>query len=91
MKILFNLTLFNFLGICCSFSYGIIGETGGGTTFGVLLGIGFTGLVTIIGSIILITIKRDLFKSKWYWFLILIILGICEATIFRFLNWTAIF
>ncbi|MBI1289518.1 MAG: hypothetical protein GC178_18270 [Flavobacteriales bacterium] len=81
MKLLFYIAIFNIAGVVLSILYGIYGGSGGETTTGVFLGIAFVGILTVIMCFALLFFQFDLFKSKWYWFLILIVIGIVEASI----------
>tara|TARA_B100001778_G_C18485281_1_gene582353 strand:- start:257 stop:544 length:288 start_codon:yes stop_codon:yes gene_type:complete len=87
MKYLVYIAIFNIIGVVLSISYGLAGGSGGETTSGVFYGIAFTGVMTIIASAILPLIKWEIFKSKWYWLLLLVILGITESSI---LDWKTI-
>ena len=81
MKILFYIAIFNILGVTLSILYGIFGGTGGETTAGVFLGVAFTGVLTVLACIVLPFFFIELFKTKWYWFLVLVVIGIAEASI----------
>ncbi len=81
MKPLIYIAIINIVGVVLSFLYGFFGGTGGETTEGVFLGIAFVGISTVIICIILIFFQFDLFKSRWYWFLIILAIGIAEASI----------
>lgn len=81
MKLLFYIATFNIVGVVLSILYGIFGGSGGETTEGVFLGIAFVGILTIIICIIFSFHRFDLFKSRYYWFLILLAIGIAEASI----------
>jgi len=87
MKYLVYIAIFNITGVMLSILFGISGGSGGETTSGVFYGIAFIGVMTIIASAILPFIKWEVFKSKWYWLLLLIILGISESSI---LDWKTI-
>jgi len=82
-KYLSYLSLLNIAGLILSILYGIYGGSGGETTEGVFLGISLTGIITIFGAI-LFTFSFELFKKRWYWILILIIVGSLELMLY---NW----
>ena len=84
MTQLSRITNFNIAGVVLSLLYGIFGSSGGETT----IGIASVGVLTVIMSFALSFLQLDLFKSKWYWFLILSIIGIAEASI---VDWETIY
>ncbi len=69
------------MGVFLSILYGIFGGSGGETTAGVFLGIAFVGVTTSIVCLVLPFFQFDLFKSKWYWFLLLIGIGVAESSL----------
>jgi hypothetical protein len=82
-KHIFYLFLLNVMGLLLSILYGVFGGSGGETTEGVFMVISLTGLVTILGAVAL-ALNFKLFKSKWYWLLLLIFAGILESILY---NW----
>lgn len=88
MKQLSYLMILNIVGIVFSILYGVYGGSGGDTTSKVFFGIAFTGVLTLVLCLILACVKIDLFKKKWFWFIVLIITGFLEASI---INWRVFF
>jgi hypothetical protein len=84
MKYIVYIAIFNITSVVLSILFGISGGSGGETTSGVFYGIAFTGVMTIIASAILTVVQWEIFKSKWYWILLLMAIGISESSI---INW----
>jgi glycerol-3-phosphate acyltransferase PlsY len=87
MKVVIYIAVFNFIGVILSVLYGMTGGSGGETTTGVFLGIAFTGLITIVASSFVILFQFDVFKSRWYWTVLLITIGIIEVSIIDWRVW----
>jgi hypothetical protein len=64
------------------------GAPSGDATTVIFVGISVLGLLSIAISLILFFLKNGHYRGKWYWLVLLIILGIFEMSM---LNWEVFF
>ena len=73
-KVSISFISINVIGVLISYLYGVFGGSGGETTEGMMLGLFYTNILSLLVGIIIAIIKFSWWRSNYYWAILIILI-----------------